>query len=116
MRHVQCEGWWEQEEFGRQPMQQLQLKFEGHQLAGSGVDIIGPFALHGTLENANLAIVKRYIGQHSVDYIGTYDGEGTMHGMWSIGLIGGEWMIKIVAESGQVRTREIQEWVPRQSS
>ncbi len=42
MSDVRCEGWWEQDGFGRQPMAELLLRFESSQLVGSGVDIIGP--------------------------------------------------------------------------
>jgi hypothetical protein len=90
---LHCEGWWEQAGYGRQSMEQLRIEFDGGTIRGSGTDIIGLFTLTGSIEEANVAIVKQYLGQHSVDYLGTYDGEGTMHGMWRIGLFGGKWMI-----------------------
>jgi hypothetical protein len=52
--------------------------------------MIGLFTVTGTIEDGKVAIVKQYIVQHSVDYLGTYDGEGTMHGMWRIGWFGGK--------------------------
>jgi hypothetical protein len=69
-------------------------------------------ALTGTIEDGKVAIVKQYIGQHSVDYLGTYDGEGTMHGMWRIGLFGGNWMIKVVGHAVEADEAEIREWRP----
>jgi hypothetical protein len=45
-------------------------------------------------------------------YLGTYDGEGTMHGMWRIGLFGGKWMIKVVGHSVEADEAEIPEWRP----
>src|SRR5690349_1495187 len=44
-----CEGWWEQDILGRQPMRELLLRFEGGQIAGSGHDIVGPFTIAGTI-------------------------------------------------------------------
>jgi hypothetical protein len=80
-------------------MEQLQISFDGGNLTGSGSDIIGPFTLKGSLDNDQVVIVKQYVGQHHVDYIGMYDGEGTMRGLWSIAGFGGDWLIKIVART-----------------
>jgi hypothetical protein len=81
MSFLHCEGWWEQAGYGRQPMEQLRIEFDGGDIRGSGTDIVGLFALTGTIEEGKVAIVKQYLGQHSVDFLGMYDGEGTMHGM-----------------------------------
>jgi hypothetical protein len=59
-----------------------------------------------------VAIVKQYLGQHSVDYLGTYDGEGTMHGMWRIGWFGGKRVIKVVGHAVKTDEAEIPEWRP----
>jgi len=112
MSEVYCEGWWEEVGFGRQPMERLCIQFDGGDVSGSGTDIIGPFTFTGKLEQGRVVLVKQYIGQHSVDYLGTYDGEGTMHGVWRIESLTGAWLIKIVAQLDQARTREIQEWAP----
>ena len=40
---------------------------------------------------------KKYLGQHTVDYAGTYDGEGLMWGEWRIGPLKDRWMIKFTA-------------------
>ena len=93
---VTCQGWWEQSGFGRQPMNGLMLAFRGDQLAGQGSDIIGDFEITGTLREGNVSISKNYVGAHSVDYFGTYDGEGTLQGAWSIFGVGGRWLIRVV--------------------
>jgi hypothetical protein len=93
---LQCEGWWEQEGFGRQPMQQLCLQFAAGAISGAGVDIIGPFTLEGTISNdARVLILKQYIGRHRVQYFGKYDGEGLLWGDWRIGLLTGPWLIRL---------------------
>jgi len=81
---------------GRQPMNQLELKFSGAAITGSGVDMIGRFTLIGTVEGASVVLLKRYVGRHYVDYFGTYDGEGMMHGHWEIDGLRGPWMIKFL--------------------
>ena len=117
MSLVHCEGWWEQAEFGRQPMDPLTVEFDTGRISGSGNDIVGLFTLTGTIEGGNVAIVKQYIGQHSVDYVGTFDGEGTMHGRWGIaGWFGGNWMIKIAAHAVEPAEAEIPEWRPVEDS
>jgi hypothetical protein len=112
MNFLHCEGWWEQAGYGRQPMEQLRIEFDGGHIHGSGADIIRLFTLTGTIEDGKVTIVKRYLGQYSVDYLSTYDGEGTMHGMWRIGLFGGKWMIKVVGRTVETDAAEIPEWRP----
>lgn len=68
MSEVYCEGWWEQTGFGRQPMEQLCVQFDGGIVSGSGADVIGPFTITGRLEQDRVVLVKRYLGLHSVDY------------------------------------------------
>ena len=93
---IPCDGWWHQELFGRQPMDDLRLKFDGGGISGSGRDIIGPFTFRGRIdEQGHVAMIKQYIGQHSVDYIGTYDGEGLLYGEWHIGNSKDRWLIRI---------------------
>jgi hypothetical protein len=112
MSFVHCDGWWEQAGHGRQLMEQLRIEFDGGTIRGSGPDIIGLFPLIGTIEEGKVAIVKQYLGQHSVDYLGTFDGEGTMHGMWRIESFAGEWMIKVVGHAVETDEAEIPEWRP----
>lgn len=92
---VPCDGWWEEVGYGRQPMLQLQLRMSGGQIKGSGIDTVGPFTFTGTIsEGGVVAMIKQYLGQHQVEYLGSYDGEGTMFGEWRIGPFKDQWAIK----------------------
>lgn len=109
---VQCEGWWEQRSYGRQSMEELRLSFSQGQIQGSGTDIIGPFTFSGIIaENGAVAMRKQYVGQHVVDYPGSYDGEGVLSGQWNCGHAHGPWMIRLRRlEPGA--TAEIVELIP----
>jgi hypothetical protein len=97
-RGAPCEGWWEEQGWGRQPMLDLYLQFDGGQISGSGRDIVGPFMFTGTINaQGHVSMVKDYLGQHDVEYLGTYDGEGLMWGEWHIGPLKDRWMIKFKA-------------------
>lgn len=113
-----CEGWWVQEHFGRQPMQSLWLRFEAGRIVGAGSDIVGPFTFVGTIaEGGKVVMVKRYVGRHTVDYIGTYDGEGVMWGEWWIGPLHNRWLIKIKSSMAAVTdAAEVEEIAPSSSS
>jgi hypothetical protein len=79
-------GYWEQVYWGRQPMPDLVLHFADGIVTGEGRDCIGPFTFEGTYDDrGNVVMVKQYLGRHKVLYEGTYDGEGTVFGRWSIG-------------------------------
>lgn len=79
-------GYWEQAAFGRQPMHGLELNFRDGEIDGRGLDVIGPFLFCGQYDASGAVVmVKQYLGQHQVLYRGTYDGEGTLTGEWSIG-------------------------------
>jgi len=92
-----CEGWWEQDLLGRQPMHELLLQFEAGRIAGSGRDIVGAFTISGTIAaDGGIVMEKRYLGMHSVRYVGNYDGEGLLWGQWWIGSLHNRWLIKIV--------------------
>jgi hypothetical protein len=96
VRSCACEGWWEQAWFGRQPMENLALAFDGRRIRGSGVDVVGRFTFDGLVdESGGVAMIKHYLGGHSVDYLGLYDGEGTLSGDWRIGPDHGRWLITI---------------------
>lgn len=98
---IPCEGWWEQAGFGRQPMEQLRLRFEAGQITGVGTDIIGPFSFTGTMSGGGqVVMLKRYFGRHTVDYLGMYDGEGLLWGEWRIGPMLGRWAIRIKGSPG----------------
>jgi hypothetical protein len=78
-------GYWEQEVFGRQPMEGLTLCFADGVITGHGSDVIGPFVFRGNYEaDGSVALTKQYLGRHRVHYQGVWDGEGTIHGIWSI--------------------------------
>lgn len=78
-------GYWDQEIWGRQPMGPLLLRFHDGRIDGEGRDIIGRFRFEGEYdERGSIRMVKQYIGRHQVLYEGTYDGEGTIFGRWSI--------------------------------
>ncbi|MBI3468555.1 MAG: hypothetical protein HY000_36600 [Planctomycetes bacterium] len=108
---VQCEGWWEQVWYGRQPMHNLRLTFEHGRVQGSGVDMVGPFTFSGMIaENGAVTMRKQYIGMHSVEYMGMYDGEGLMAGEWRIEGFRGPWLIRI-GRATSAAAKEIQEIV-----
>lgn len=111
---LRCEGWWEQIDFGRQPMLDLRIQVAERRIAGSGSDMIGPFTFTGTLsETGQVAMLKQYIGQHTVDYVGSYDGEGTMWGHWRIAFWYGRWLITFRhGRAERADTAAIQELVP----
>ncbi len=109
---VDCEGWWDQDAYGRQWMEPLQLSFDQGRIEGSGADIIGAFTFSGRMaDDGRVAMQKQYVGQHSVDYYGTYDGEGVMSGEWRISFSRGPWMIRI-RRLGVDAATEIKEFVP----
>jgi hypothetical protein len=79
-------GFWEQTMFGKQPMRQLTLRFDGGRIDGDGVDVIGRFTFNGSYDDTgSVALIKQYAGLHQVLYRGAYDGEGSILGRWSIG-------------------------------
>jgi hypothetical protein len=79
-------GHWEQACWGRQAMRELALHFAEGRVSGKGVDVIGPFTFAGEYDDrGNVVLVKQYVGRHQVLYRGRYDGEGTIHGQWTIG-------------------------------
>lgn len=105
-----CEGWWEQRGWGRQEMSPLTLSWDDEgQLLGDGEDAVGPFVLLGRSDEQGVRIVKQYVGRHAVDYLGTYDGEGTLRGTWRIGDDSGAWLIRIVRRA-DTEVAPIAEW------
>jgi hypothetical protein len=79
-------GFWEQEHFGRQPMEAFVLNFRGGEVAGHGRDIVGRFTFHGEYDErtGRVRMVKQYLGKHTVRYDGGPDGEGCILGKWTI--------------------------------
>ena len=79
-------GYWEQPIFGRQPMNDFNLRFAGGAVEGEGRDVVGRFTVRGGYDDrGNVVLVKQYVGRHRVHYHGVYDGEGTIFGTWKIG-------------------------------
>jgi hypothetical protein len=81
-------GFWHQAGWGRQPMEQFELRFQPDGgVHGRGVDVVGVFIIEGTYDRANGVIewVKQYVGRHRVHYAGKADGEGHIVGTWATG-------------------------------
>jgi hypothetical protein len=81
------EGFWVQELYGRQPMTPFRLHFADGKVTGDGKDVIGRFTFAGEYDarTGRVVLVKQYVGKHRVLYEGGPDGEGCIHGTWSIG-------------------------------
>src|SRR3954471_22266987 len=78
-------GFWEQRGWGRQPMHGLVLRFAEGRIEGEGRDCIGSFTFVGEYDSrGGVRLTKQYLGRHAVQYEGNYDGEGSIHGRWSI--------------------------------
>jgi len=64
-------GYWEQGGYGRQSMRDLQFRFGGGEVEGSGQDIVGVFTFAGTFDDSgNVVMIKQYVGAHQVLYAG----------------------------------------------
>jgi hypothetical protein len=98
---IDCTGWWQQRGFGRQAMNNLKIDFRGPTIFGQGSDIIAPFTITGKLRpDGSVEIIKKYDQRHTVLYVGTYDGEGSLTGRWDIGGYQGEWSIRLQRAAG----------------
>jgi hypothetical protein len=85
-------GYWEAVGWGRQLMDNLVLRFAAETVSGEGTDVLSPFTFHGSCDaHGNVTLVKQYRGRHrhTVQYVGRYDGEGTIFGRWHIGASSG---------------------------
>jgi hypothetical protein len=77
-------------------MHDLRMAFADGKVRGAGRDVVGDFLFNGTISpDGDVVMVKQYIGRHSVNYTGKYDGEGLMEGRWFLGLFRGPWMIRL---------------------
>jgi hypothetical protein len=81
------DGFWVQENYGRQAMTPFTLNFAEGRITGQGKDMVGRFTFSGLYDEATgvVRMVKQYIGKHQVLYVGQPDGEGSIQGTWSIG-------------------------------
>ncbi len=78
-------GFWQQTGWGQQLMEDFVLRFDSGAIEGGGRDVVGRFTFSGTYDDhGSVRMVKQYIGRHQVIYEGTWDGEGTIFGTWSI--------------------------------
>ena len=76
-------GWWEQRGLGRQEMRNIVLNVgPAGEVLGSGDDCVGSFTITGTF-SAEVVLVKQYVGQHFLHYVGTNSGEG-IFGTWQV--------------------------------
>lgn len=84
------EGFWVQEQYGRQPMREFELHFSGGNITGSGKDVVGRFTFSGAfdVQTGRVMMVKQYVGKHAVRYSGEPDGEGCIQGKWEISHLG----------------------------
>ena len=91
------------------------MQFASGRLFGSGHDMVGVFTFAGTISpQGHVAMVKQYLGRHSVVYIGNYDGEGLMKGEWDLGGFGsGRWLIRI--KKAGSNAGHIAEWTPAEA-
>jgi hypothetical protein len=81
-------GFWKQDSWGRQEMEQFELAFSNDGfITGKGTDVIGIFVFRGHFDTTtgDLTMTKQYLGKHQVDYRGRPDGEGRIVGSWDIG-------------------------------
>ena len=96
---IECQGWWNQNGLGDQPMQPLKISIDSGKIEGYGHDIVGMFSLTGFITESNAVhIVKTYAGKHNVDYYGTYDKKGTLYGQWELEGLSGFWEIRFFQE------------------
>ena len=80
-------------------------------ISGDGVDDVGPFTIDGVFEfGSNKASwTKSYIGRHSVEYSGLYDGR-SICGNWTLGMgSGGFWIWPSALEEAEGEVIEVQE-------
>jgi hypothetical protein len=80
-------------------------------ISGDGFDDIGPFTIDGVFEfGSNKASwTKSYIGRHSVEYSGLYDGR-SICGNWTLVMgSGGFWIWPSALEETEGEAIEVQE-------
>jgi hypothetical protein len=80
-------------------------------ISGDGIDDIAPFTIDGFFEfGINKASwTKSYIGMHSVEYHGLYDGR-TICGNWTLGIGSGAfWIWPSALQDAEGEAIEVQE-------
>ena len=90
----------------------LRLTFSRNgRISGDGIDDIAPFAIDGVFESGSSKAgwTKAYIGMHSVEYNGLYDGP-SICGNWTLGIgSGGFWIWPSSLEAQEGEAIEVQE-------
>ncbi len=69
-------------------MRAMELQFlPDGMVRGAGTDMVGWFTMVGAWDRqtGRIHLVKKYLGQHEVIYVGEPDGEGCICGTWTIG-------------------------------
>lgn len=98
MKDNKCTGWWEQ--WGkREEMEALRIYLGEGKINGSGIDYVGTFTFSGVVSDENhVRMTKVYLGKHSVEYIGQYNGSNRLQGVWKLMGMQGPWEIVIHSE------------------
>ena len=61
------------------------FKIRKSAIHGKGEDTVGKFEIFGNIDENNEAhFIKQYIGQHQVEYHGTYKNKKSISGNWSM--------------------------------
>ncbi|MEO0470255.1 MAG: hypothetical protein AAF206_11580 [Bacteroidota bacterium] len=108
--NIRCQGWWEQAETGRQPMEGLMIQIDGNRISGSGYDMVGAFTFEGTLtEDNDVLMTKQYLGEHALVYRGAYNGADKMWGIWEVWFEQGPWEISFRSASAQKKAEKKEE-------
>jgi len=78
---------------------------------GEGIDDVGPFRIHGFFDSKtnHAGWTKAYVGRHTVEYRGVYDGR-SICGDWTlVGDTGGFWIWPSEFEEGEAVEEGIEE-------
>jgi hypothetical protein len=71
-------------QFGRNGWMSMTLRQRGVVVEGEGYDPVGAFGVKARIDEAGrIQLLKAYVGQHTVDYVGIV-GNDAMHGAWTI--------------------------------
>jgi len=105
-------GYYLYENGGPKHRMRLSLTFSRDgSIAGDGIDDIAPFKIDGVFESGSNKAdwTKAYIGMHSVEYQGLYDGR-TICGNWTLGIgSGGFWIWPSALEEAEGEAAAVQE-------
>ena len=109
MNHKKCSGWWEQDG-ERCQMEGLTLQIKEGSIHGGGYDAVGMFTFDGSIgEEGDVHMIKQYLGEHRVLYVGEYDGDKLLWGIWKIGWMSGPWEIRLKEDGEEEEAKEKRE-------